>query len=127
MARLVTLNRERAAEEARGQVRWLRPEYQIPRFGTAAQKQRQLEAELIVEAGKAQKPLFPTDDMAQTAAVMAALAGSVRAVDAAALAASFRQGRRVEGKIASVLGALARMGFAATADGGRSFALRRAA
>ena len=33
VARLVALNAERAAEEAAGTVRWLRPEYQIPRFG----------------------------------------------------------------------------------------------
>ena len=32
VARLVALNAERAAEEAEGKVRWLRPEYQIPRF-----------------------------------------------------------------------------------------------
>lgn len=32
VARLVTLNHERAAEEAEGKVRWLRPEYQKPRF-----------------------------------------------------------------------------------------------
>ena len=31
--RLVALNAERAAEEAAGRVRWLRPDYQIPRFG----------------------------------------------------------------------------------------------
>jgi hypothetical protein len=31
--RLVALNAERAAEERDGKVRWLRPEYQIPRFG----------------------------------------------------------------------------------------------
>ena len=30
--RLVALNAERAAEEAQGQVRWLRPDYQRPRF-----------------------------------------------------------------------------------------------
>lgn len=30
LSRLVALNRERAAEEARGLVRWLRPEYQAP-------------------------------------------------------------------------------------------------
>jgi hypothetical protein len=34
VARLVALNAERAAEESRGRVRWLRPDYQIPRFGT---------------------------------------------------------------------------------------------
>ena len=32
VARLVALNHERAAEEAEGKVRWLRPEYQKPRF-----------------------------------------------------------------------------------------------
>lgn len=34
VARLVALNAERAAEEAQGHVRWLRPDYQRPRFGT---------------------------------------------------------------------------------------------
>jgi hypothetical protein len=33
VSRLVTLNAERAAEEASGDIRWLRPDYQIPRFG----------------------------------------------------------------------------------------------
>jgi hypothetical protein len=35
VTRLVTLNAERAKEEAEGHIRWLRPEYQIPRFGSA--------------------------------------------------------------------------------------------
>jgi hypothetical protein len=67
LTRLVALNKERAQEEARGIVRWLRPDYQIPRFGTAAQK-----AELDLVGGAVTpeavpatgpKPLFPTDDM----------------------------------------------------------------
>ena len=33
VSRLVALNAERAAEEKAGHIRWLRPEYQIPRFG----------------------------------------------------------------------------------------------
>ncbi len=33
VARLVALNAERAAEEKAGKVRWLRPDYQVPRFG----------------------------------------------------------------------------------------------
>jgi hypothetical protein len=33
VARLVALNHERAAEEKAGKVRWLRPDYQEPRFG----------------------------------------------------------------------------------------------
>jgi len=35
LERLVALNAERAAEEKRGQVRWLRPEFQIPASGQA--------------------------------------------------------------------------------------------
>jgi hypothetical protein len=42
LARLVQLNAERAAEEARGQVRWLRPEYQAQQ---AAPAQAEIEAE----------------------------------------------------------------------------------
>lgn len=33
--RLVALNAERAAQEREGHIRWLRPDYQIPRFGAA--------------------------------------------------------------------------------------------
>ena len=33
VTKLVALNAERADEERHGKVRWLRPEYQIPRFG----------------------------------------------------------------------------------------------
>lgn len=36
VSRLVTLNAARAAEEAAGHVRWLRPEYQAARFGGAS-------------------------------------------------------------------------------------------
>ena len=36
VTRLVALNAERAAEESQGHIRWLRPDYQIPRFGTKA-------------------------------------------------------------------------------------------
>ena len=36
VSRLVALNAERAAEEAKGTVQWLRPDYQIPRFSKPA-------------------------------------------------------------------------------------------
>ncbi|MFM9979233.1 MAG: hypothetical protein ACKVOP_14460 [Sphingomonadaceae bacterium] len=36
VARLVALNAERTAEERAGTIRWLRPDYQQPRFGPAA-------------------------------------------------------------------------------------------
>ena len=34
VTRLVALNAQRAQEEAEGKIRWLRPDYQIPRFGS---------------------------------------------------------------------------------------------
>lgn len=40
ITRLVALNHERAAEEAAGTIRWLRPDYQIPRFGSAKPAKR---------------------------------------------------------------------------------------
>ncbi len=64
--------------------------------------------------------------MAQTAAVMAALAAEPAPLDSASLAARFRRGRRSAAKIGSVLGVLERMGFV-TADAGSSFSVRRAA
>jgi hypothetical protein len=130
LARLVALNRERAQEEARGVIRWLRPDYQIPRFGSAKDK-----AELdLVGGGKAAeppaaagaRPTFPSDDFAQTAAVMAALASASGPLGAQAIAAMFK-GRQIAPKIAAVLAALSRTGFVTTADGGATFALRRAA
>jgi hypothetical protein len=126
LARLLALNKARAAEEARGKVRWLQPEYQVARFGSPTERKEQLEADLVGGVATARKPAFPADEVAQTGAVMAGLAHAAGPLDAASLAASFRQGRRVEPKVRAVLTALARMGFIDTADSGRSFLLRRA-
>ena len=38
VARLVKLNATRAADEKAGTIRWLRPDYQKPRFGKAGKK-----------------------------------------------------------------------------------------
>ena len=49
LARLVALNAERIAEEASGQVRWLRPEYQISKAGlqTPVAQQGEIAVEVI--------------------------------------------------------------------------------
>lgn len=130
LARLVALNKERTAEEARGLVRWLRPDYQIPRFGAPQEK---AELELVGGAERKEakattaKPSFPAEEVAQTAAVMAALATAAGPLDAASVAAGFKQGRRIAPKVEAVLASLARMGFADSPDGGATFALKRAA
>ena len=40
LERLVALNKERAAQEKAGKIEWLRPDYQIPRFGSEAERAR---------------------------------------------------------------------------------------
>jgi SAM-dependent methyltransferase len=130
LARLVALNKERAAEEAKGFVRWLRPEYQIPRFGSDAEK-KQLEAFEDVEqtpaaAAKTVKPNFPTDAVDQVAAVMAALALYEDKVTAAKLALGFKQGKKCEARVSATLASLTRTGFIAASKDATAFAIRRA-
>ena len=131
LERLVALNRERTAEEARGFVRWLRPDYQVARFAKAIDRQAEVEAGAQVSAtlGLAvtrQKPSFPAPAFDQSAAVFAALAATADPIDASAIAARFRQGRRVEPKVAAILASASRIGAVATPDG-RVFSLRRIA
>ncbi|MGB8841736.1 MAG: type IIL restriction-modification enzyme MmeI, partial [Aliidongia sp.] len=75
LARLVALNAERAAEEKRGLVRWLRPDYQMERAGLAAvPPPTEEQGELGLATAAARKPLFPTTPREQTGAIFAALA-----------------------------------------------------
>lgn len=128
LARLVALNKERAREEKRGLVRWLRPDYQIPRFGSDKEKAEQLEADLgegaAPKAGP--KPSFPTDERDQTPAVLHQLMEAEGAIDAPTIAGGFKQGRKCLGSVQAVLNALYRMGLVSTVDGKR-FAWRGAA
>lgn len=138
LARLVALNRERAAEEKAGKVRWLRPDYQIPRFGSDAEKARlrhekqkakaAQEAFALEEADDAGKPRYPTDDeLAETAAVMSALASSSKPMRVEDIARTFAQGKRVEKRVEQTILALMRLGHLTSVDGGKTFALRRSA
>jgi hypothetical protein len=129
LANLVALNNERSEEEKRGLVRWLRPDYQIPRFAKGVDKQAaseegaQVAAELV--AAVEQKPSFPAGAVEQTAAVYAALAAASGPLDAKAIAVQCRKTKTSEGKIGGVLASLARLGHVAT--DGKTFTLRRVA
>lgn len=70
--RLVDLNRERVAEEARGHVRWLRPDYQNPAGRAVAAKAEQGALDIAPTESTAKTP-WPKDMPAQIAAVRAAL------------------------------------------------------
>jgi hypothetical protein len=128
LARLVALNKERAREEAQGHVRWLRPDYQIPRFGSAAEK-----AELELDLGDAApaaaaagpKPAFPKSDADQTLAVIFALQDAQGPLSVDEVAAAFRKGKTVRASVAAVLASLHRVGRLSF-EGGR-YGLRLAA
>lgn len=128
LERLVALNADRTREEAEGHVRWLRPDYQEPRF-TKGVKARTGELDLadtvvFIDRGK---PAFPKDRQEQPLAVAAMLAASGRSMDAISIARSFRNGgRRIEPRVAQVLLTLARYGHISALPDGR-FAARRAA
>ena len=70
--RLVDLNRERAAEEARGLVRWLRPDYQNPQGRAVAAKADQGALDIGPTESTAKTP-WPKSMPDQIAAVRAAL------------------------------------------------------
>ncbi len=78
LERLVALNAERAAEEKKGLIRWLRPEFQNPAKKAAAPKQTEIEIEDEAEtkpAAKAEKLPWPKelpDQVRQVADVLAA-------------------------------------------------------
>ena len=131
LERLVALNKERAEEEKRGLVRWLRPDYQIPRFAKGVDKQAAGEADSQIAAtldfaATVHLPSFPTIAVEQTAAVFAALAAAPGPLDARGLAARFKKSRTTERKVGDVLASLARLGYVSS-DDGISFTLRRAA
>lgn len=125
LARLVALNRERAREEARGEVRWLRPDYQRPRFARDGKGGEQVEAaELVVLAPVAGKPIFPNEPVGRVAAVLGALAASAAPLNEVQIALGFKQGLRIRGTVRAILISLARVGEVSTSDGGRSFSRR---
>ena len=70
---LVDLNHERATEEARGHIRWLRPDYQNPGGKQAATKGYQIKADLGPATVVAEKEPWPKSLPEQIAAVRDAL------------------------------------------------------
>lgn len=128
LERLVALNAERAGEEAAGHVRWLRPDYQIPRFakGAAAKSGRLDLGETVVAIDKS-LPVFPKDKGEQAMAIHAVLEAAHRPMDAAAVSRAFKGGgKRIEQRVVQALSTLVRYGWITALPGG-TYAARRAA
>lgn len=125
--RLVALNAERHAEEKQGIVRWLRPDYQIPKAGISQlliRKDVAEQVEGLLPEVKAKKPAFPRDAIGQTAAVLAELRSGA-AMTSEDIAIRYSQGRKVEKRIAATLEALARLGHVVSDE--NRYHLRKAA
>ncbi len=127
LARLVTLNKARAAGERRGEVRWLRPDYQAARFGKGADQQAAKEEgtqmAVPLNAERAQKPSFPAGAVDQVAAVFDVLLDASGPLAAPEIAARFRRTRTTEAVIQGILASFARVGRANT--DGRAFVAGR--
>ena len=98
LERLVALHDERVAEEQRGVIRWLRPEYQIPRFAPGHVAELNLPAPEVVE-GVAPTALvqWPSTAVEQLAALQA-LVGRAPLTEAEAAAAFAGGDRRLVGR-----------------------------
>jgi hypothetical protein len=99
LEKLVALNAERAAEEARGVVRWLRPEYQASASAAPVVTQAALiEDEVKAEVKTEEKKSWPASMAEQAQVVRQALLAAEGPVTARQVAASFTKARpaRVE-------------------------------
>ena len=123
LERLVALNAERAAEEARGLVRWLRPEFQNPQ---SAPRQAEIETggnahetddvpAIAVPAAKPQP--WPKDAVAQVRAVADALSASAAPLSIDDIAARFTARGPWKKRLPQLLEMLVAMGRAREADG----------
>ncbi|MCA3721588.1 DNA methyltransferase [Phenylobacterium sp.] len=128
LERLVALNAGRAREEAAGHVRWLRPDYQTPRFAKGAKAMTgDLDLGETVVALDKGLPDFPKDPYEAPLAIERLLIAAGRPMDAAELARGFKRGgKRIEQRITQALTTLARYGNIIALDGGR-YASRRVA
>lgn len=89
LVRLVALNQDRAAEEKRGLVRWLRPDYQKPRLAHKVKGQDDLAIELV-EAGVVEERAWPAKDLDQIRALRDLLHEAEAPLPADALATLFK-------------------------------------
>jgi hypothetical protein len=113
LMRLVALNKQRAAEEAQGKVRWLRPDYQAPEEAAPTQTELQsTTAEASAPAADKTKAAWPKDLATQVTLLRDMLAQSPHSAES--LAAQFKR-KPLKG-VNEVLSALAALGQAQQDD-----------
>jgi hypothetical protein len=126
LTRLVALNHERAEEEKRELIRWLRPEYQIPKLGAKAPRATTQELDLDITETTT-KPKWPTDAHDQIRRVRDVLAKSEGLASADGISAAFegRNSAARKTRVARVLETLVITGAARTTDDGAKYFVAR--
>ncbi len=119
LERLVALNAERAAEEARGLVRWLRPEFQNPTSATAPDQieMETDEAESLVTPAIGKPAPWPRDAIQQVRAVADVLASSPIALSVDDIAARFSARGTWKNRLPPLLEMLVTLGRAQHSNG----------
>ena len=115
LTRLVALNAERATEEARGLIRYLRPDYQDPGYRAPISDRFDLGETVVAPVSNV--IAWPTSLPDQVGAVQAILAAAARPMAAQDVARTFK-GKRA-GTVRPVLDALAGVGLARRLTDGR--------
>ncbi|MCX6953975.1 MAG: class I SAM-dependent DNA methyltransferase, partial [Verrucomicrobia bacterium] len=133
LERVVALNAARAAEEAKGIVRWLRPDYQKPLFAGDPQSALGLEdakgpdvksdagrkSKAKAKAAPKKKPVWPKALADRVHAVEAALAAEEKPATAADLAARFARCQPAD--VLEILTTLVTLGHARPGDAKGTF------
>jgi hypothetical protein len=121
LQQLVALNAERASEEARGVVRWLRPGFQHPASETApAQAEIETGAETsadIAAVALAKPQAWPNDAIAQVRAVADALTASAMPLSVDDITARFKVRGPWKKRVPALLDMLVALGRAQAEDG----------
>lgn len=117
---LVDLNLQRASEERRGLIRWLRPEYQIEKIGPLAHRADRIQSLMTARPSKP-KPRFSDERKIQAAQVLALLNRDPSPLTAIEIAEEFRESSLVRPQIQDVLMSLNRLGDVETFDNGWSY------
>ncbi len=92
LTRLAALNSERAAEEARGLIRWLRPDYQNPQAVSVQTTMADADEapKAVAASGKMPQQAWPSELPQQVAAVVQLLSSSGMALTAERIAQHFK-------------------------------------
>jgi hypothetical protein len=118
LARLTALNRDRSAAEARGEVHWLRPEFQA----TLVRKAKTATLDLAAPKAAQQRTTWPAELAEQVLSVRRVLAAEGRPLEVTDVARRYQ--RAPKARVESTLATLAALGHVRALDDGRFAVVR---